>query len=125
MFYGPRSKAGVNAISADAAYLFLVQNSSITERPPAEKLPALLREQRSQLGFGVLLNRMLFNAFAPSERSFAIERFYRLPAASVRRFYALSLTRADRLRLVCGRPPRGFSLQRALGLGAPRGVSLS
>ncbi len=87
--------------------------------------PALLREQRSQLGFGVLLNRMLFNAFAPSERSFAIERFYRLPAASVRRFYALSLTRADRLRLVCGRPPRGFSLQRALGLGAPRGVSLS
>jgi 2-polyprenyl-6-methoxyphenol hydroxylase-like FAD-dependent oxidoreductase len=48
MFYGPRSKAGVNAISADAAYLFLVQNSSITERPPAEKLPALLREQLAE-----------------------------------------------------------------------------
>jgi lycopene beta-cyclase len=87
--------------------------------------PALLREQRSQLGFGVLLNRMLFSAFAADERTGAIEHFYRLPAASVRRFYALSLTRTDRLRLVCGRPPRGFSLQRALGLGTSRGASLS
>lgn len=84
--------------------------------------PALLREQRSQLGFAVLLNRMLFSAFAANERSFAIERFYRLPEASVRRFYALSLTRADRLRLVCGRPPRGFSLKRALGLGQSQGA---
>jgi lycopene beta-cyclase len=79
--------------------------------------PALQREQRSQLRFAVLLVRLLFSAFAPEERSGAIERFYRLPAASVRRFYALNLTRTDRLRLVCGRPPRGFSLPRALSKG--------
>ena len=84
--------------------------------------PALLREQRSQLRFGVLLNRMLFSAFAAEERHGAIERFYRLPAASVRRFYAMNLTQADRLRIVCGRPPRGFSLPRALGLRTRSGV---
>ena len=76
--------------------------------------PALQREQRSQLAFGVLLNRMLFGAFAAEDRHGAIERFYRMPAESVRRFYAMNLTRADRLRLVCGRPPSGFSLLRAL-----------
>lgn len=84
--------------------------------------PALLREQRSQLRFAVLLNRLLFTAFAPEERHGAIERFYRLPTESVRRFYALGLTRNDRLRIVCGRPPRGFSLPRALGFGSRAGA---
>ena len=42
-----------------------------------------------------------------------LERFYRLPEAIIRRFYALSLTRADRLRIICGRPPRGLSLTTA------------
>lgn len=79
--------------------------------------PALLREQRSQLRFGVLLNRMLFTAFAPHERHHAIARFYRLPPASIRRFYALRLSQTDRLRIVCGRPPRGFSLPLVLSAG--------
>jgi lycopene beta-cyclase len=79
--------------------------------------PALLREQRSQLRFGTLLNRLLFTAFATHERHHAIARFYRLPPASIRRFYALKMTQADRLRIVCGRPPRGFSLPRALATG--------
>jgi lycopene beta-cyclase len=82
--------------------------------------PELLHEQRSQFRFGVLLNRLLFSAFAPEQRSGAIERFYRLPAESVRRFYALRLTQTDRLRLLCGRPPRGFSLPRALSHGFSR-----
>lgn len=76
--------------------------------------PTLLRAQRAQFRFGVLLNRLMFRAFAPDQRWGAIERFYRLPAESVRRFYALGLTRGDRLRLLCGQPPRGFSLKRAL-----------
>lgn len=79
--------------------------------------PALLRQQRAQFRFGVLLNKLLFSAFAPEQRSGAIERFYRLPADSVRRFYALDLTHTDRLRLLCGRPPRGFSLPRVLSRG--------
>jgi len=87
--------------------------------------PALLREQRSQMRFGVLLNRMLFTAFASDERHHAISRFYRLPPASIRRFYALNLTRTDRLRIVCGRPPRGFSLPRVLGASRARGGALA
>jgi lycopene beta-cyclase len=76
--------------------------------------PALLREQRAQLRFAVLLNRLLFTGFATEQRYHVIERFYRLPPASIRRFYALRLTRGDRMRLLCGRPPRGFSLPRIL-----------
>jgi lycopene beta-cyclase len=83
--------------------------------------PALLRRQRSQLRFAVLLNRMLFTAFESGERYRAIERFYRLPVESIRRFYALDLTASDRLRLVCGRPPRGFSFPRVLAAGLSRG----
>ena len=76
--------------------------------------PALLRQQRSQLRFCLLLNRLFFDAFAPEERRNVIERFYRLPPEAVRRFYAMTLTRTDRARILCGRPPRGFSLMRAL-----------
>ena len=76
--------------------------------------PALLRQQRSQLRFCLLLNRLFFDAFAPGERRNVIERFYRLPPEAVRRFYAMTLTRTDRARILCGRPPRGFSLARAL-----------
>jgi lycopene beta-cyclase len=81
--------------------------------------PALLREQRSQLRFCLLLNRMFFGAFAPDARRNVIERFYGLPTPTVRRFYAMTLTHADRARILCGRPPRGFSLARALS-GAGR-----
>jgi lycopene beta-cyclase len=76
--------------------------------------PALLREQRTQLRFCLLLNKLFFGAFAPEERRNVIERFYRLPEDSVQRFYAMTLSRADRARILCGRPPRGFSLTRAL-----------
>ena len=76
--------------------------------------PALVREQRSQLRFGLLLNKLFFGAFAPDQRRNVIERFYRLPPDSVRRFYAMTLTHADRARILCGRPPQGFSLVRAL-----------
>ena len=76
--------------------------------------PALLKEQRSQLRFCLLLNKLFFGAFAPEERRNVIERFYSLPEASVERFYAMSMTHADRARILCGRPPRGFSLARAL-----------
>lgn len=47
MFYGPRNKAGVNPVSHDEMYLFLVQNVDRPDRPPREKLPDLLREQLS------------------------------------------------------------------------------
>lgn len=99
-----------------------VRVASAVARAPRAELrtsvwPRLLREQRAQLRFCLLLNRLFFGAFAPADRRNVIERFYRLSPERVRRFYALQLTTADRARIVCGRPPRGFSLTRALASG--------
>jgi lycopene beta-cyclase len=91
----------------------------------ARAWPALVREQRAQLRFCLLLNRLFFGAFAPDQRRNVIERFYRLPSASVRRFYAMTLSHADRARILCGRPPRGFSLARALSARATTGGTAS
>lgn len=91
----------------------------------AEVWPRLQRAQRAQLRFCVLLNRMFFAGFAPEQRRNVIERFYRLEPALVRRFYALELTHLDRARIVCGRPPRGFSLSRALAGGEPASTRIA
>ena len=74
-------------------------------------------EHARQARFACFLNRLLFAACKPEDRVFVLERFYRLPAASVRRFYALSTTGGDRARIVCGRPPRGVSIGAALTRG--------
>ncbi|HEY6725953.1 MAG TPA: lycopene beta-cyclase CrtY [Polyangiaceae bacterium] len=60
------------------------------------------------------LNRLLYEAFAPERRVHVFERFYGLPLATISRFYALQTSAGDRARIVCGRPPRGFSLARIL-----------
>lgn len=90
--------------------------ASAVARAPAEALAGVLerlgREHARQARYCVLLNRMLFGAFAPSAQRNVLERFYRLPPATIERFYALALTPQDRLRIVCGRPPRGLSLRR-------------
>jgi lycopene beta-cyclase len=95
--------------------------SAVASTDPAELRrqvwPRLQRAQRAQLRFCVLLNRMFFEAFAPDARRHVIERFYGLEPGLVRRFYALELSHVDRARILCGRPPRGFSLSRALSRG--------
>lgn len=66
-----------------------------------------------------LLNRMLFLAARPSERYRVLERFHRLPDATIERFYADCLTGWDRIRLLAGRPP--VSVRKAIGcLWEPR-----
>jgi lycopene beta-cyclase len=67
-----------------------------------------------QARFAVLLNRLLFRATAAADRHAVFARFYRLPEETIRRFYALQTTAADRARILCGRPPRGVSLRAAL-----------
>lgn len=75
----------------------------------SDRLRELAARTARQQRFATLLNRMLFLAFTPERRRAVFERFYRLPAETVRRFYALSLTGTDRARIVCGRPPPGIS----------------
>jgi lycopene beta-cyclase len=80
----------------------------------AIRLGRLWRRHASQARFCHLLNRLMFRAVPPDQRWRLLARFYRLPAATIERFYALRLTLADRWRLLLGAPPEGFSLRTAL-----------
>jgi len=72
-------------------------------------LPALLRERAAaswrRQRFYRMLGAMLFRAAQPDERYRIFERFYRLPAGLIARFYAGRSRRGDKLRLLVGRPP--------------------
>lgn len=69
---------------------------------------------RRKARFARALNRLLFRWFAPAERWHVLDRFYRLPEETIRRFYALDMTAVDQARLLVGRPPRGLSLRNRL-----------
>jgi lycopene beta-cyclase len=77
-------------------------------------LAELAAQVRRQAAFARQLNRMLFRWCAPGERWQILERFYRLPDAVIRRFYALAMAPGDMARIVIGRPPRGLSLRARL-----------
>jgi lycopene beta-cyclase len=81
------------------------------------QLRRLARAQRRQLGFCHRLNHMLFHWFPPDERWNAFERFYKLPEPTIRRFYAMQLSRLDRGRILVGRPPRGISWRAVFARG--------
>lgn len=77
-------------------------------------LATLAARHRRQLGFALRLNWMLFRWFPPEQRYHVLERFYRLPEPTIRRFYALDLSARDMARILVGRPPRGLSWRAAL-----------
>jgi lycopene beta-cyclase len=52
-----------------------------------------------------MLAAMLFKAAEPAERYRVLERFYRLDAGLIARFYAGQSTMFDRARLLAGKPP--------------------
>jgi lycopene beta-cyclase len=80
-------------------------------------LAPLAAEQARQLRFACFLNRLLFSACAPESRVHVLERFYRLPEPTIRRFYALTTNLTDRTRIVCGKPPRGVAIGAAISRG--------
>ena len=63
-------------------------------------------------GFDRLLALMLLRAADPPQRYRVLERFYRLPAPLIARFYAGRSTPGDRLRILAGKPP--VSVARAI-----------
>jgi lycopene beta-cyclase len=87
----------------------------VAERIAADPLddgPALARRLRAvslqtwrRRAFFRFLNRMLFQAAAPDQRYRVMQRFYRLDAALIERFYGARLRYTDRVRLLTGRPP--------------------
>jgi 2-polyprenyl-6-methoxyphenol hydroxylase-like FAD-dependent oxidoreductase len=50
LFYGPRTKAGIDPVSATKLYVLLVQNVPDAQRPPREHMPELLRELLADYG---------------------------------------------------------------------------
>ncbi len=59
----------------------------------------------AERAFYRLLDRMLFRAAEPGERWRILKRFYGLPEALVRRFYAGRSTTLDKARILAGKPP--------------------
>ena len=52
-----------------------------------------------------MLSRLLFRAAAPSQRYRVLQRFYRLSAPLIARFYSGQSTLWDRFRILAGKPP--------------------
>ena len=76
---------------------------------------AVADQLEPQRRFGQLLNRLMFEAMPPASRWTALDRFYRLPEATIARFYASASTWGDRARILVGRPPAGLSWRHLLG----------
>lgn len=84
---------------------------------PGDQLAAMLearaRAHWKRTRFYRRLGSMLFGAARAHERWRVFGRFYHLDEKLIERFYAARSTRADRMRVLCGRPP--VPLGRALG----------
>lgn len=65
-------------------------------------------------GFYRMLSAMLFRAAEPGERYRILERFYRLDAGLIARFYAGQSSLLDRARVLAGKPP--VPVGRAIGV---------
>ncbi|MEY4270799.1 MAG: hypothetical protein RLZZ58_2015 [Pseudomonadota bacterium] len=72
---------------------------------PAAAIQARARAQWRGQRFYRLLDTMLFKGAAPADRYRILERFYRLPAPLIERFYAGASTTADKIRVLSGKPP--------------------
>lgn len=94
---------------------------------PGEQLATLLEDRARRhwhdTRFYRRLGAMLFGAALPEQRYRIFERFYRLPAPLIERFYAARSTRLDKLRILCGRPP--VPIARAIGALTQAGAPLA
>jgi lycopene beta-cyclase len=71
----------------------------------ADALHAQAQARWQTGGFYRLLNRMVFRAATPAERFRIYQRFYRLRAPLIERFYAGRSTTFDKMRVLAGKPP--------------------
>ncbi len=91
--------------------------AAATPADTRDAVAATARTIEPQHRFGRFLNRLMFAAMPPASRWKAFERFYRLPEATIARFYASRSTWRDRARVLLGRPPAGIAWSRLLGAG--------
>ncbi|MBO6525563.1 lycopene beta-cyclase CrtY [Erythrobacter sp.] len=107
---------------------FAVANALILAREaqlPGERLAELFERRAHRhwrkTRFYRALGRMLFDAAKPDKRYRVFQRFYRLREPLVERFYAGRPTRADKLRILTGKPPVAIpsAIRALLGKGSP------
>lgn len=106
-----------DALALAAEIAALPELTSVTVRACIEARSRTLWAERS---FFRLINRMMFIAAKPAERVLILERFYRLPAPVIARFYAAKLTLADKAQIIAVmavNPP--VPLGKALSVFAP------
>jgi lycopene beta-cyclase len=131
-----RRVAGVARAGAHAGFLhpltsytlpFAVETALAVARDadlPGSAMAAMLedwaRAHWRKTGFYRRLGAMLFAA-EPAQRRRVFERFYRLDARLIERFYAAQSTAVDRLRVLCGKPPVhvGTAISALLSPGNP------
>lgn len=102
-FFHPTT--GYSLPDAAANALFLAHQAKIEHTPILQAMKARAAAAWENRRFFQRLNRMLFRAAAPNERYRILEHFYRLPEATIARFYAARLTMLDKVRILSGRPP--------------------
>lgn len=71
----------------------------------SQRIESFARQHWREQRFFRLLNRMLFLAGRPEQRWRVMQRFYRLDAGLISRFYAGQLRLSDKARILCGKPP--------------------
>ncbi|MEM6414474.1 MAG: lycopene beta-cyclase CrtY [Pseudomonadota bacterium] len=86
-----------------------VANAHDLSGPALYNLTRSYAEKRwRERGFYRLLSRFLYYAARPSERHLVLGRFYRLSGELIERFYASESSRADKMRVLVGKPPVNF-----------------
>jgi len=96
----------------DTANLIAGQARPLTTRRVRQAVEAFAVRRSQEQAFYRFLNRMLFNAAEPHQRYHVLQHFYRMSQPRIERLYSGKLRRADKLRVLIGRPP--VPIRRAL-----------
>ncbi len=83
----------------------LARLPSLTTAEAARTIRAIGEESWARQSYFRLLNRLLFVSARPSERRDVMQRFYKLPAPLIERFYAGNPSALDKALILSGRPP--------------------
>ena len=116
-FFHPTTSYSLPDAVANAA--FIAGQKDLTAPALHTLLGGRARQLWRERGFFRLLNKMLFRAAEPAKSYRVLEHFYRLPPATIARFYSASLTPFDKARILSGRPP--VPIGRAIAALAGRG----
>lgn len=84
---------------------WVAANADLPGAAMAERVAQRARDHWRATRFYRQLGAMLFAAAEPAERWRVFARFYTLENGLIERFYAGRSTLADRVRILCGRPP--------------------